>query len=244
MSRWFSRLNECDIFIGEIIELLRLFFHVHGRSPSIWAILARDLTLDLTIGGGSGLIASVIRGVVARPMLRKAGFVLLGRHARIIRPETISVGAWVWVKEGVTLFGSVSLIVGDRVVFCERATIWSGIDGVVIGDNVWIGMNTYLAGTGGRLIIGDHTLISDFCSIYTVDHNIGSLDVPINEQGGKSRPVTIGAHVLIGSGARILPGVTIGDHAIVGAGSVVTRDVEQRSVVAGVPARVVRTRDS
>ena len=230
--------------IVNFTQLIRLFYHVHGSYLSIWLVVARDLVLDLTIGGGSGLFAGVIRGVVARAFLRQAGFIFLGRHARIIRPETIRVGAWVWIKEGVTLFGSGPLNIGNQVVFCEHATVWSGIDGVDIANNVWIGMNTYLAGTGGRLSIGEHTLISDFCSIYTVEHNIGSLDMPINDQGGQSRPVTIGAHVLIGSGTRILPGVTIGDHAVIGAGSVVTRDVAPRTIVAGAPARSMRTRDA
>lgn len=225
-------------------RLIRLFYHVHGSSPSIWTVVARDLALDLTIGGGSGLFAGVIRGAVARAFLRQAGFIFLGRYTRIIRPETIRVGSWVWIKEGVTVFGSGSVNIGNQVVFCERATIWSGKDGVDIGDNVWIGINTYLAGTGEHLSVGEHTLISDCCSIYTIEHNIGSLEIPINDQGGQPRPVTIGAHVLIGSGTRILPGVTIGDHAIIGAGSVVTRDVAPRTIVAGVPARFMRTRDA
>lgn len=55
------------------------------------------------------------------------------------------------------------------------------------------------------------------------------------------RPVRIGARVWIGAGARILPGVTIGDGAIVAAGAVVTRDVAPRTIVAGVPARPIKT---
>lgn len=51
--------------------------------------------------------------------------------------------------------------------------------------------------------------------------------------------VHIGDHVFIGANATILPGVTIGDYAVVGAGSIVTHDVPARTVVAGVPARVI-----
>ncbi len=55
------------------------------------------------------------------------------------------------------------------------------------------------------------------------------------------RPVTIGKNVWIGDHATILPGVTIGDGAVVAAGAVVTKDVPPRTVVAGVPAKIIRT---
>ena len=54
-------------------------------------------------------------------------------------------------------------------------------------------------------------------------------------------PVVIGRNVWIGSNATILPGVTIGDDAVVAAASVVTKDVPEKSVVVGSPARVVRS---
>jgi acetyltransferase-like isoleucine patch superfamily enzyme len=85
---------------------------------------------------------------------------------------------------------------------------------------------------GDWVMVGPHVLIS------TVNH-------PLSPRGrrnrlGVAKPVRIGDDVWIGGHATILPGVTIGDGAVVAAGAVVTKDVSPCTVVAGVPARVVK----
>ncbi|MDE9364328.1 acyltransferase [Luteipulveratus sp. YIM 133132] len=88
-----------------------------------------------------------------------------------------------------------------------------------------------------RVTIGAGTQVSWQCQILDTDfHEIRDED---GRAGPVSAPVTIGEHVLIGTGAIILKGVTIGDHAVVGAGSVVSGDVPAYAIVAGNPARVV-----
>ena len=228
----------------QFISLLNLYYHNSGPSYYLISIFIRDLFLDIFARAGSDIIGSLYRGLVARLILGRSGFVLLAKGARILRPDCINLGSWVWIKDGATLFGSGPMSIGNQVVICERASIWSGPDGLGIGNYCWIGIGSFLAASGGRLQIGDYTLISDHCSIYTVSHLYDSLSISINEQGGTSKPVIIGSHVLIGSGARVMPGVTIGDYAIIGAGAVVTRDVAPKSIVAGVPARHLRYRDS
>jgi acetyltransferase-like isoleucine patch superfamily enzyme len=64
----------------------------------------------------------------------------------------------------------------------------------------------------------------------------------IDEEGCAARPVTIGDDVWLGARAIIVRGVTVGEGAVVGAGAVVSKDVPARAVVAGVPARVIRSR--
>lgn len=110
-----------------------------------------------------------------------------------------------------------------------------------IGEGTWIGAFTVIDGSGG-LTIGEGCDISAGVQIYT--HSSAKRCV-----SGRAFPevereaVRIGNHVFIGAGAIINMGVTIGDECVVGAGAVVTADVPARSVVAGVPARVIASVD-
>jgi len=107
----------------------------------------------------------------------------------------------------------------------------------VIGPGTWIGAFTVLDGSGG-LTIGAGVDVSSGVHIYT--HSSAKRCVSRRSYPEIDRkPVTIGDGVFIGANATILMGVTIGDHALIAAGSVVTRDVPSRTIVGGVPARVI-----
>ncbi|MEK1372814.1 sugar O-acetyltransferase [Limosilactobacillus fermentum] len=89
-----------------------------------------------------------------------------------------------------------------------------------------------------KVTIGDHVMIGPNVDIYTVNHLL-------DKEGRRhyhatALPVTIGNDVWIGGKATILPGVTIGDNVVVAAGAVVTKDVPSNTIVAGVPARVIK----
>ena len=110
---------------------------------------------------------------------------------------------------------------------------------IAIGDNSGFGMNSRI----GSVTIGKNVMMGPDCLILTKNHAFDSTDIPMNMQGYKEdSPVAIGNDVWIGQRVIILPGLRIGDGAIIGAGSVVTKNVEDYTIVAGNPARVIRKR--
>ncbi|MDQ1439284.1 MAG: hypothetical protein QOK43_2913 [Acidimicrobiaceae bacterium] len=109
-----------------------------------------------------------------------------------------------------------------------------------VGDNVSIHPTCYIDAAGG-LNIGNDVSVAHGASILTMDHDHARPGTPIRDAPVLLKPVRIGNDVWIGAGARVLGGVCIADHVVVAAGAVVVDDVPTDSLVAGVPARVVRS---
>ena len=128
--------------------------------------------------------------------------------------------------------------IGKNVVFHFRTEI-RGIHRLKIGAGTIIGDNALLAAQRG-LTIGENVNLSSNVSIYSGEHD--HRDPYFRSTPEKTRPITIGDRVWIGSNAIILTGVNIGEGAVCCAGCVVTKDVEPFAVVAGIPARKVNER--
>ena len=107
---------------------------------------------------------------------------------------------------------------------------------LTLGKDVFINMGCRFQDTGG-ITIGDGSLIGHGSTLTTLDHAID----PDRRADMRPAPIVIGRKVWLGAGVTVVPGVTIGDGAIVGAGAVVTKDVPANAIVAGVPARVLRS---
>ena len=116
-----------------------------------------------------------------------------------------------------------------------------GVQNLRLGSFISIHPMTYIDATGG-LTIGDDVSIAHGVTILSTSHTFASNFSPIREQPVENRPTHIGSNVWIGAGARILGGVTVGDGCVVASGAVLVKDTPPNSIVAGVPARVIRSR--
>ena len=92
---------------------------------------------------------------------------------------------------------------------------------------------------GGGITIGAHTLIGPNCQLLTPDHPHDYMERRQTIETGL--PIHIGDDCWLGGGVIVCPGVTIGNRVIVGAGSVVTHDIPDDVVVAGNPAKIIKT---
>ncbi|MNO37759.1 putative acetyltransferase [compost metagenome] len=106
---------------------------------------------------------------------------------------------------------------------------------ITIGKNVFFNTGCSFQDRGG-ISIGDGTMLGMNVTIATLNHGL-SLDT---RNVTYPSPVIIGENVWIGSNVTILPGVTIGDNSVVAAGAVVTKNVPENTVVAGVPAKELK----
>ena len=166
--------------------------------------------------------------------------------AHIEYPARVRLGSDCQISRNALLRGNseceTAITIGNAVSIKENVLINSNKGNIDIGNDCWVGPYSLIYGNGD-VAIGNHVMIASHCAINTVSHHADRLDIPMNKQDIYTAPVTIEDDVWIGIGAVILQGVRIGTGSIVGAGAVVTRDVEAGTVVAGVPARVIRHRE-
>lgn len=105
------------------------------------------------------------------------------------------------------------------------------------GKNVFVNFNNYFM-DGADITIGDNVFIGPFCGFYTASHPI---DYKKRNMGlGKALPIIVGDNCWIGANVSVMPGVKIGSGCVIGAGSIVSKDIPDNSVAAGVPAKVIR----
>jgi len=114
-------------------------------------------------------------------------------------------------------------------------------ESLTIGDYVGISQNCFIQ-VRGPVRIGNKVIFGPGVKLFSENHNIDDLDIPIVDQGETRQGVTVCDNVWAGAGATILDGVTVGEGAVLAAGCVVVSDVPPNAIVGGVPAKVLRYR--
>lgn len=196
------------------------------------------------------LFVCILRGLYLKLFLKESkGFVFLGRRTLIRHCNKIRLGKSVFIGDNVEInalsFGGVSI--GNNVTIKKGGIIdCTGVlynlgDRLFIGDNVGISQNVFIQ-VRGSVKIGNDVIIGPGVSIFSENHIYDDLVIPIRKQGVSRVGVEINEGVWIGARSIILDGVKIGRNSIIAAGSVVTKDVEEFSVVGGVPAKFIKSR--
>ncbi len=169
-------------------------------------------------------------------LLSLCAYYLIVRHLPTTETPVIGLGIR---RVRRLLVGRIFKHSGQNVNINKNVYFGTGAD-ISIGNNSSIEPDCQIA---NDTIIGDDVMIAPEVIIFSKGHNTKQTDIAMRLQGDTAqRPVTIGNDVWIGQRSIILPGVFIADGAIVGAGSVVTKNVAEKTVVAGNPAKFIKTR--
>jgi len=159
------------------------------------------------------------------------------------RKDFAKIGKNVVLETGVLIFHPENVEIGSNV-YIGYGTIIDGYhkNKLIIEDNVWIGHYCYLQAAGGLIIKHDNG-IGPGVRIMSSVHDLYQDDLgPIINLPLAMKPVLVESGCDIGAGTSIMPGVILGEGTQVGAGAVVTKDTQKNSIVAGVPAKLIRMR--
>ena len=141
----------------------------------------------------------------------------IGKGARVV------LGRWSWLGHGTKVRAHEGeVLIGAKTVVGQECTI-SAFQHVSIGR---------------ECVVADRVMLIDF------DHGMVEVERPIREQGIYKRDVRVGNNVWVGYGACFLRGVTVGDNSVIGTSAVVAKDIPANAVAGGVPAKVIRMRET
>jgi len=159
----------------------------------------------------------------------------VARKARLARSAGASFAEGAYVAAEAAIF-TTRLVVGERAWIAGHALVRGDVE---LGAHSTV--NPY-ACISGKVRCGEGVRIASHVSIVGFNHGFEDPDVPIHAQKHESLGIVIEDDVWIGANAVVLDGVTIGKGAVIAAGAVVTKDVAPLSIMAGVPAKLVRKR--
>ena len=219
---------------------------VRGKGGQISSLISPSDALRNMLQKGA---IPFLRGLVTKPFLNgSTGSFFLGTGVKIINKNLLRLGSGVYIGNYSYLdcLSSGGVTLGNRVTIREGCWLQLTSDyenpgtSIVIGDNVYMGPRMNL-GAAAPIRIGNRCQFGANVSLIAQNHKFTG-ESEIFGQGVVQEGITIGDDVWVGNGVTILDGVSIGDGVVIGAGTVVTKSIPSRSIVVGVPGRVIRTR--
>ena len=226
------------------LDAVRLY--LSRQASSLRRYVWEQLVLSLA-GWVPTIIGIGMRAIIYRAIMKVGGMVAIEKGVRIRFADHITLAKGVYLDEGVYLHACPAGIeIGENTYIMHHSVlhVYNFRDlpyaFIRIGRDSLVGEFNVLRGQGG-ISIGDRVYTSPLVQLVAVDHVFADPNRSFVEQGITAQGIIVEDDVWIGSGAIITDGVRVGCGAVVAAGAVVTRDVPPHSVVAGIPARVVKT---
>jgi acetyltransferase-like isoleucine patch superfamily enzyme len=192
----------------------------------------------------------LLRGVSSR--VKHRGLFFLSWRAVISSARLFKIGRGVTIERGcyINALSTDGIILGDNVavgvntrIVCTGNLQHLG-KGLVVGNNAGLGCNSFY-GCAGGISIGSDTIIGDFVSFHAENHNFQDMNLPIRLQGVNHKGIKVGRNCWIGAKATILDGAHIGDGCVIAAGAVVKAGLYgANGVYGGVPAKLLKYRES
>lgn len=193
--------------------------------------------------------AWLVRGSIRSFLLTgKPALVFMAPGVKLRNMRLCRLGRGVTLETGVILdalsYEGVSL--GDNVTIGAYSEIRSSMlfslgAGLRFGKNSACGAYSFI-GAGGLIRIGDDVIMGQHVSFHAENHNFSRTDIPIRMQGVSKQGITVHDDCWVGANVTFLDGCQVGKGCVIAAGAVVRGEVQPFSVIAGVPAKVVRSR--
>jgi acetyltransferase-like isoleucine patch superfamily enzyme len=157
-----------------------------------------------------------------------------------------NLGDNVLISDKASFYGINRIEIGDNSRIDDFCILSAGIGGIKIGKNVHVACFSSLIGKD-QITLEDFANISSRVSFYSSNDDysgdfLTGPTIPEKYRSYTNSPITIGRHVIIGSGTVILPGVVIGGYSSVGALSLVRKSIPEFEIHAGVPAKFIKER--
>ncbi len=191
----------------------------------------------------------VIRGLKWLFYFKNPKMTIMGKRVSVFNSSKIKFGKYLKIGNDVHLsaLGKQGIFIGNNVGIgaYSRVVVSTSMNNlgafIKIGSNVGLGEFAYLGGAGG-LEIGDECIVGQYFSCHPENHVVSDLKAAIRHQGVTRHGIKIGSNCWIGSKVTILDGVEIGSGCIIAAGAVVTKSFPANAVIAGVPAKLIKSR--
>lgn len=193
--------------------------------------------------------AMLFRGFFLRGLKSRRGKLFIGKKVKIYCKSKISVGHCVSLQDGVLLnaLSKDGVVLEDNVSIGMRSTIKVSGSLMAVGKGFRMGHDSSMAndcfvGAAGGVEIGSYVAIGQNVRFHSENHEFRDRSKKICEQGVSNKGIKIGDDCWIGAGAVILDGVTIGNGCVIGANTLVNKNVPDYSIAAGNPVRIIGER--